>query len=598
MPKLPGPEDPPLFPPAPDPRAEHRRRVGERLVELAARDDASFVSTRLARLARGFTEGLHEARNQAGDGALAGRLDAQLRADLDAAAEGAPSPEAEAGLRRRGEILLEGAFQKAAIAQELALQSEQRSGLAQALTDLGEAARLAPHDYASLAEQLRQTVDGAALLLRPETVAMLKEAEPKRLAEAAVKGLIEGGASEAAREGLKSGAFDLGGARVALPLEREQVKGLTRLARAAERDAKARNRQEEASLRAEEAAGIARRALELALAVGRGEAGLTEIEEAAGDGVITAEKRAALEARVAARQAEAEARAERAEQVAATVSGDGKALDPKDPEHRQAIEEAFAAILSESADLEPEAFAAQAAYLAGATGIVPERLVTRVSAGLRSEDANTQADAARLLKVMTDAAPDGLSANGTDFMPAQRAQANAIVRYLDAGITSAEAARLAEEDLRASMTDGVAPADGDVANPFIRLASYKRDAEADGAAGGDEVSREPLQGVLSDKVGDIDVVEAEDGDGLILVNAETGEPIVDDDGAPARVSQDQLDHFDAVAEKLAEARAQGDEVDEGLAQEIGLLVLELAPGTGHVLSAAVALRRPARRMMS
>ncbi|MCH7538772.1 MAG: hypothetical protein IH999_00005, partial [Proteobacteria bacterium] len=88
--KLPGPEDPPLFPPAPDPRAEHRRRVGERLAELAARDDASFVSTRLARLARGFTEGLHEARNQAGGVAPAGRLDAQLRADLDAAAEGAP----------------------------------------------------------------------------------------------------------------------------------------------------------------------------------------------------------------------------------------------------------------------------------------------------------------------------------------------------------------------------------------------------------------------------------------------------------------------------------------------------------------------------
>ncbi len=65
------------------------------------------------------------------------------------------------------------------------------------------------------------------------------------------------------------------------------------------------------------------------------------------------------------------------------MSGDGKALDPKDPEHRQAVEEAFAAILSESADLEPEAFAAQAAQFAGATGIVPERLVTRVSAGLR-----------------------------------------------------------------------------------------------------------------------------------------------------------------------------------------------------------------------
>ncbi len=62
-------------------------------------------------------------------------------------------------------------------------------------------------------------------------------------------------------------------------------------------------------MRAEEAAGIARRTLDLELAVGHSEAGLTEIEEAAGDGVITAEKRAALEARVAARQAEAEARA-------------------------------------------------------------------------------------------------------------------------------------------------------------------------------------------------------------------------------------------------------------------------------------------------
>jgi hypothetical protein len=298
-----------LFSVPPDPRAQHIRRVEARLAELAARDGASFVSARLAGLTRRFTEGLDEASKQPGDGALARSLDARFRADLKTAAEGAPSPEAEAALRQRGEALRQGAFQKAAIAQEFALQSKQRSGLAQALADLGEAARLAPHDYASLAEQLRQTVDGAALLLRPETVAMLKEAEPKRLAEAAVKGLIEGGASGAAREGLKSGAFDLGGARVALPLEREQVKGLTRLARAAERDAKARTRQEEASLRAEEAAGVGRRALDLESAVGRGEAGLTEIEEAASDGVITAEKRAALEARVAARQAEAEARA-------------------------------------------------------------------------------------------------------------------------------------------------------------------------------------------------------------------------------------------------------------------------------------------------
>ena len=434
MPKLPGPEDPPLFPPPPDPRAEHRRRVGERLVELAARDGASFVSTRLARLARRFTEGLHEAR--AGDVAPAGRLDAQLRADLDAAAEGAPSPEAEEALRRRGEILLAGAFQKATIAQEFALQSEQRSGLAQALADLGEAAHLAPHDYASLAEQLSQTVDGAALLLRPETLKALKEAEPKRLAEAA-------------REGLKSGAFDLGGARVALPLGREQVKGLTRLARAAERDAEARNRQEEASLRAEAAAGVGRRALDLELAVGRGEAGLTEIEEAAQSGVIGAKKRAALEAAVAARQTEAEAEAGRAELLAAALGGDGKALDPKDPEHRQAVEEGFAAILSESADLEPEAFAAQAAHFAGATGIVPERLVTRVSAGLRSEDPQVQANAARLLKAMTDAAPDDLSADGTDFMPAQVARADALVRYLDAGIAAPEAVRLADEDIGA-----------------------------------------------------------------------------------------------------------------------------------------------------
>ncbi len=53
--------------------------------------------------------------------------------------------------------------------------------------------------------------------------------------------------------------------------------------------------------------------------------------------------------------------------MAAAVSGDGKTLDPSAPEHRQAVEEGFAAILSESADLEPEAFAAQAAQFVGAT---------------------------------------------------------------------------------------------------------------------------------------------------------------------------------------------------------------------------------------
>ena len=293
-----------------------------------------------------------------------------------------------------------------------------------------------------------------------------------------VKGLIEGGAPEAAREGLKSGAFDLGGARVALPLEREQVKGLTRLARAAERDAKARNRQEEASLRAEAAAGVGRRALELAL--GRGEAGLTEIEEAAGDGVITAGKRTALEAMIAARQTEAEARARRAEQVAATVSGDGKALDSKDPEHRQAVEEAFAALQQQ---LPSDEFSTWAAGFVRATGIVPERLITRVSAGLRSQDANTQANAARLLAGIVESeptsTPDPAEApifvpkpdEGFVFLPKETARAKTIVRYLDAGIAAPEAARLADEDI--GTKDGVVRRDfllrpGDLANEVIK----------------------------------------------------------------------------------------------------------------------------------
>ncbi len=53
--------------------------------------------------------------------------------------------------------------------------------------------------------------------------------------------------------------------------------------------------------------------------------------EAASKGVITAGKRTALEAMIAARQAEAKAQAERAERVAATVSGDGKALRSQGP---------------------------------------------------------------------------------------------------------------------------------------------------------------------------------------------------------------------------------------------------------------------------
>jgi hypothetical protein len=219
------------------------------------------------------------------------------------------------------------------------------------------------------------------------------------------------------------------------------------------------------------------------LAVGRGEAGLTEIEEAVSEGVITAGKRAALEAMIAARQAEAEARARRAELLAATVSGDGKALDPKDPEHRQAVEEAFAAILSESADLEPETFAAQAARFAGATDIVPERLVTRVSAGLRSEDANTQANAARLLigivEPKSTSTPDPTEAlifvpkpdEAPIFPPKETARAKTIVRYLDAGIAAPEAVRLADKDIGAK--DGVVRRDlllrpGDLVDETIK----------------------------------------------------------------------------------------------------------------------------------
>ncbi len=357
-------------------------------------------------------------------------------------------------------------------------------------------------------------------------------------------------------------------------------------------------------MRAEEAAGVGRRALALALAVGRGAAGLTEIEEAAGDGVITAGRRAALEARVAARQAEAEAQARRAERVAATVSGDGKALDPKDPEHRQAVEEAFAAILSESADLEPEAFAAQAAQFAGATGIVPERLVTRVSAGLRSQDANTQANAARLLIGIVEPKPDSMPDptealifvpkpdEGFVFPPEETVRAQSIVRYLDAGIAPAEAARLAAEDTARTMANGAATQDdsalnGGASSPLLRLVSHEPDGGADGAAEDDGTSGES-SGALLDQAEDIDVVEAEDGDGVIFVDAETGEPLVNNDGKPARVSQDQLDRFDEAAEKVAEVYTEGEKVDGDLAEEIGLLVLDLAPGTGNVLSAVEA----------
>ena len=57
---------------------------------------------------------------------------------------------------------------------------------------------------------------------------------------------------------------------------------------------------------------------------------------------------------------------------------------PPDPraERRQAVEEAFAVILSNSADLAPEALAAQATEFAGATGVVPRRLETLLPAGL------------------------------------------------------------------------------------------------------------------------------------------------------------------------------------------------------------------------
>ena len=65
------------------------------------------------------------------------------------------------------------------------------------------------------------------------------------------------------------------------------------------------------------------------------------------------------------------------------MSGDGKALDPKDPEHRQAVEEGFAALLPELEALPSEDFADRAAGFVRATGMVPRRLETLLSAGLR-----------------------------------------------------------------------------------------------------------------------------------------------------------------------------------------------------------------------
>ena len=137
------------------------------------------------------------------------------------------------------------------------------------------------------------------------------------------------------------------------------------------------------------------------------------------------------------------------------------------------MEEAFAAILSESADLEPEAFVAQAAQFAGATGIVPERLVTRVSAGLRSQDPEIQANAARLLAGIVEPKPDSTPdlAEAPIFPPQETARAKTIVRYLDAGIAAPEAVRLADEDIGAK--DGVVRRDlllrpGDLVDETIK----------------------------------------------------------------------------------------------------------------------------------
>jgi len=188
------------------------------------------------------------------------------------------------------------------------------------------------------------------------------------------------------------------------------------------------------------------------------------------------------------------------------------------------VEEAFAAILSESADLEPEAFAAQAAQFADATGIVPERLITRVSVGLRSQDPEIQANAARLLIGIVEPKPDSMPDptealifvpkpdEGFVFLPKETARAQSIVRYLDAGIAAPEAVRLADEDI--GTKDGVVRRDfllrpGDLANKVIKplgpakpgdqmvgaqpLAQPATGAEADGATPADESPQDGRQ---------------------------------------------------------------------------------------------------------
>jgi hypothetical protein len=357
--------------------------VAAALDRMQARDDALFVATSMADLAARHGAALHQAE-AAGDGPADGftaRVGDAFARDLDgmvaqATAQPGPRPSDAALelLRRQADGLRQGLMARAAVHEDALRRRDQTQSVAGALDGLHGLVAADPASLPEADRRLGAVTGAAASLVGGDAAAQLHDLESRRLAAAAVEGMIAEDPA-AALHALSSGAFDhrLDDATKAQLAFRAAMRG-DALAADAERASRL------AAIAADQASADQsfRAVSDLAHRIDAGQASHADIADAESRGTLTGVQAFRLRGRLAAADQARAADAAAATRVARAL-GDGDQLDPSSAADRAAVDAHWRSAIAPSLDADPAPDAASSiGDYVKAAGLAPADAVRRL----------------------------------------------------------------------------------------------------------------------------------------------------------------------------------------------------------------------------
>ena len=409
--------------------AEHKRAMVEQ-----DRQDSLAAARIVAEANRDWTERLLTAKNDPATdpNGFTPRFLGDFRADIDARLSDATD-----GVRERVEARFIGLeskiFEQAITFEAAAVKAKKADDLDATLRGHANAVRLDDTGYAEAVGEAVNAID--QLGLGADETRDRKRAAREDLARAAVQGLIERD-PELARERLRGGAFNQ-------DLPEGDLNGFLSAAdkaiEARQKDAQAVRDAAAKEAETAEKERIAERVAALDLAISRGEAGYEEIQQGRSEGWLSPAKTTEFAKRVDKRFRDQDDATASIALGAAAYSGE-TILDPKNKEHRDAVDLHFRGMFPQWAELPPSERATRIADYVNRTGIIPEPLRAHIRGSLRAGDPETKAAAADMIDRIAASNPAALD----DFAKEDVAAGVMTAQFVRMGVDAKQAVNLAQ----------------------------------------------------------------------------------------------------------------------------------------------------------